>query len=232
MDIGQELCVRTGSKALLGGTISRLGDHYLLNLNAFACNAGDNLAQEQGEAKSREDVLKTLSRISSSLRGKLGESLPSVQKFNVPMEATTSSLEALRNFSMGMKVWYQEGDAPSIPFFKQAIQLDPDFPMAYAMLSTIYGNLLQPSVQLEYATKAYQLRDRVTEREKMRITEFYFRARGELDKEVETCELWIAEYPRDPVPTARWASSTTTQGNMTKLSRNIRPSCVWRLMPS
>jgi len=200
MDIGQELCVRTGSKALLRGTISRLGDHYLLNLNAFACNAGDNLAQEQGEAKSREDVLKTLSRISSSLRGKLGESLPSVQKFNVPMEATTSSLEALRNFSMGMKVWYQEGDAPSIPFFKQAIQLDPDFPMAYAMLSTIYGNLLQPSVQLEYATKAYQLRDRVTEREKMRITEFYFRARGELDKEVETCELWIAEYPRDPGP--------------------------------
>lgn len=192
--------MRTGSKALLGGTISRLGDHYLLNLNAFACNAGDNLAQEQGEAKSREDVLKTLSRISSSLRGKLGESLPSVQKFNVPMEATTSSLEALRNFSMGMKVWYQEGDAPSIPFFKQAIQLDPDFPMAYAMLSTIYGNLLQPSVQLEYATKAYQLRDRVTEREKMRITEFYFRARGELDKEVETCELWIAEYPRDPGP--------------------------------
>jgi serine/threonine protein kinase/tetratricopeptide (TPR) repeat protein len=200
MDIGQELCVRTGSKALLGGTISRLGDHYLLNLNAFACNAGDNLAQEQGEAKSREDVLKTLSRISTSLRGKLGESLPSVQKFNVPMEATTSSLEALRNFSMGMKVWYQGGDAPSIPFFKQAIQLDPDFPMAYAMLSTIYGNLLQPSVQLEYATKAYQLRDRVTEREKMRITEFYFRARGELDKEVETCELWIAEYPRDPGP--------------------------------
>jgi eukaryotic-like serine/threonine-protein kinase len=200
MDIGQELCVRTGSKALLGGTISRLGDHYLLNLNAFACNAGDNLAQEQGEAKSREDVLKTLSRISSSLRGKLGESLPSVQKFNVPIEATTSSLEALRNFSMGIKVWYQEGDAPSIPFFKQAIQLDPDFPMAYAMLSTVYGNLLQPSVQLDYATKAYQLRDRVTEREKMRITEFYFRARGELDKEVETCELWIADYPRDAGP--------------------------------
>ena len=200
MDIGQELCVRTGSKALLGGTISRLGDHYLLSLNAFACNAGDALAQEQGEAKSREDVLKTLSRISSSLRGKLGESLPSVQKFNVPIEATTFSLEALRNFSMGVKVWYQEGDAPSIPFFKQAIQLDPEFPMAYAMLSTAYGNLLQPSAQLEYATKAYQLRDRVTEREKMRITEFYFRARGELDKEVETCELWIAEYPRDAAP--------------------------------
>src|SRR5580692_2630454 len=200
MDIGQELCVRTGSKALLGGTISRLGDHYLLNLNAFACNAGDNLAREEGEAKSREDVLKTLSRISSSLRGKLGESLPSVQKFNVPMEATTSSLEALRNFSMGMKVWYQEGDAPSIMFFKQAIQLDPEFPMAYAMLSTVYGNLLQPSVELEYATKAYLLRDRVSEREKLRITDFYFRATGDLDKEVETCELWTADYPRDAVP--------------------------------
>jgi serine/threonine protein kinase/tetratricopeptide (TPR) repeat protein len=200
MDIGQELCLRTGSKALLGGTISRLGGHYLLDLNALACNTGDTLAKEQGEARSKEDVLKTLSRISSSLRSKLGESLPSVHKFNVPIEATTSSLEALRNFSMGIKVWYQQGDAPSIPFFKQAIQLDPDFPMAYAMLSSIYGNLLQPSVQLGYATKAYQLRDRVTERERLRITEFYFRATGELDKEVETCELWAADYPRDAAP--------------------------------
>ena len=216
MDIGQELCVRTGSKALLGGTISRLGDHYLLNLNAFACNAGDNLAQEQGEAKSREDVLKTLSRISSSLRGKLGESLPSVQKFNAPIEATTSSLEALKNLSLGVKVWLQEGDAPSIPFFKQAIQLDPHFPMAYAWLSIVYGNLLQPSVQLEYATKAYELRDQVTEREKLRITEFYFRATGELDKEVETCELWTADYPRDFGPHATLAQIYHSTGQYDK----------------
>jgi serine/threonine protein kinase len=200
IDIGQELCLRTGSKALLGGTISRLGGHYLLDLSAFACNSGDTLAKEQSEANSREDVLKTLSRISSSLRGKLGESLPSVHKFNVPIEATTSSLEALRNYSMGVKVLLHEGDAPSIPFFKQAIQLDPHFPMAYTSLSIVYGDLLQPSVQLEYATKAYQLRDQVTEREKLKITEFYFGASGELDKQVETCELWAADYPRDAIP--------------------------------
>jgi eukaryotic-like serine/threonine-protein kinase len=216
IDIGQELCVRTGSKALLGGTISRLGSHYLLDLSAFACNSSDTLAQEQGEATSKEDVLKTLSRISSSLRGKLGESLPSVHKFNIPIEATTSSLEALKNLSLGVKVWLQEGDAPSVPFFKRAIQLDPHFPMAYAWLSIIYGNLLQPSVQLEYATKAYQLRDQVTEREKLRITEFYFRATGELDKEVETCELWTADYPRDFGPHATLAQIYHSTGQYDK----------------
>src|SRR4029077_18000537 len=104
---------------------------------------------------------------------------------------------ALKNLSLGVKVWLQEGDAPSIPFFKQAVQLDPHFAMAYGWLSIIHGNFLQPSVQLEYATHASELRDKVTEREKLRITEFYFRATGELDKEVETCELWTADYPRD-----------------------------------
>jgi len=102
MDVGRELCLRTGSKALLGGTISSLGSHYLLDVTVVACSTGDTLAKEQGEATSKEDVLKTLSRTSSSLRTKLGESLPSVQKFDVPVEATTSSLEALKNYSMGI----------------------------------------------------------------------------------------------------------------------------------
>jgi len=200
VDVGRELCLRTGSKALLGGAISSLGSHYLLAVNAVACNSGDTLAKEQVDAASKEDVLKALSRAASSLRAKLGESLPSVQKFDVPVEATTSSLEALKNYSMSITIGREKGDAPSIPFLKRAIELDPNFPMAYAGLSVRYGNLGQPSLALEYATKAYGLRDRVTEREKLRISASYFSATGELEKESQTYELWIANYPRDFVP--------------------------------
>ncbi|MGB8721323.1 MAG: serine/threonine-protein kinase [Terriglobales bacterium] len=200
VDVGRELCLRTGSKALLGGAISSLGSHYLIALNAVACNSGDTLAKEQVDAASKEDVLKSLSRAASSLRTKLGESLPSVQKFDVPIEATTSSLEALKNYSMGITVGREKGDAPSIPFLKRAIELDPNFPMAYSGLSMLYGNLGQPSLALEYATKAYGLRDRVTEREKLRISATYFHATGEVEKESQTYELWIANYPRDYVP--------------------------------
>jgi len=199
-DVGRELCLRTGSKAVLGGTVSSLGSHYLIDLSAVACSTGDTLVKEQGEATSKEDVLKTLSRASSSLRTKLGESLPSVQKFDVPVEATTSSLEALKNYSMGITIMREKGDAPSIPFFKRAIELDPNFPIAYSALSVSCGNLNQRSLALEYATKAYQLRDRVTEREKLRITASYFNATGELDREAQTYELWTANYPRDFVP--------------------------------
>ena len=199
-DVGRELCLRTGSTALLGGTISSLGSHYLIELNAVACSTGDTLAKEQGEANRKEDVLKALSRASSSLRTKLGESLPSVQKFNVPIEATTSSLEALKSYSMGIVVGREKGEAPSIPFLKRAIELDPNFPTAYAGLGIVYSNLLQRSLAVEYATKAYQLRDRVSEREKLRISANYFLATGEVDKEAQTYEPWIANYPRDSVP--------------------------------
>jgi tetratricopeptide (TPR) repeat protein/predicted Ser/Thr protein kinase len=211
-DVGRELCVRTGSKAVLGGRISSLGSHYLIELNAVACSTGDTLVREQGEATSKEDVLKALSRASSSLRTKLGESLPSVQKFDVPIEATTSSLEALQNYSMGIR----KGDALSIPFFKRAIELDPNFPMAYAGLAVTYGNLQQPSLALEYATNAYGLRDRVTEREKLRISAHYFYARGEIDKEAQTYELWIANYPRDFVPHGNLGNNYANMGRYDK----------------
>jgi len=169
-------------------------------VNAVACNSGDSLDKEQVDAASKEDVLKALSRAATSLRAKLGESLPSVQKFDVPVEATTSSLEALKDYSMGVTIGREKGDAPAIPFLKRAIELDPNFPMAYSGLSIRYGNLGQPSLALEYATKAYGLRDRVTEREKLRISANYFSATGELEKELQTYELWIANYPRDFVP--------------------------------
>ena len=215
-DVGRELCLRTGSKAVLGGTISTLGSHYLLDLSAVACGTGDTLAKEQGEATSKEDVLKALSRSSSSLRTKLGESLPSVQKFDVPVEATTSSLEALKNYSMGITMSREKGDAPSIPFLKRAIELDPNFPMAYSTLSVVYGNLSQRSLALEYATKAYQLRDRVSEREKLRITATYFNATGEIDKEAQTYQLWTANYPRDVPPHNNLANDYANMGQYEK----------------
>jgi len=215
-DVGRELCLRTGSKALLGGTISSLGSHYLIDLNAAACSTGDTLAKEQAEATSKEEVLKALSRASSDLRSKLGESLPSVQKFDVPMEATTSSLEALKNYSMGMTIRHKKGDAPSIPFLKRAIELDPSFPLAYSELAISYANLQQPSLALEYATKAYKLRDRVTEREKLSITAMYFSTTGELDKEAQTYELWTANYPRNPVPHANLGADYSMMGQYDK----------------
>ena len=199
-DVGRELCLRTGSKAVLGGAISSLGSHYSIDLTAVECNTGDTLAKQQAEAKSKEDVLTALCRASDSLRSKLGESLASVQKFDAPVEATTTSLDALKSYSVGIKIGREQGEAPSVPFLKRAIELDPNFPMAYAGLAIAYTNLLQRSLAVEYATKAYQLRDRVTEREKLRITANYFLATGEIDKEAQTYELWIANYPRDSVP--------------------------------
>jgi tetratricopeptide (TPR) repeat protein len=215
-DVGRELCLRTGSKAVLGGAISNLGSHYLLDLNAVACNTGDTLAKQQAEATSKEDVLNALCRATSRLRTKLGESLPSVRKFDAPVEATTSSLEALKSYSMAVRVQPEEGDTPAIPFLERAIKLDPNFPMAYSGLAVHYVNLGQTSLALEYATKAYQLRERVSEREKFRITAFYFAATGELDKEMQTYELWKADYPRDVVPHADLGSSYFNVGQYDK----------------
>jgi tetratricopeptide (TPR) repeat protein len=198
--VARRVCLRTDSKAILTGTISRLGGHYMLDLNARACSTGDALAGEHSEAASKEDVLRSLSQAVSSLREKLGESLSSVQQFDVPIEATTASLEALKNYSIGTSLQREKGDAPSMPFLKRAIELDPNFPMPYAALAGVYRNLQEPSLALECATKAYTLRGRANEREKLRISAAYYSATGELEKEIQTYELWEASYPRDFVP--------------------------------
>ena len=200
VDVGREVCVRTGSQAVLSGTISPVGSHFLIDLHAIACSTGDTLADSKAEADNKDSVLKVLSQASSDLRTKLGESLPSVQKFEVPLEATTSSLEALKNYSMGMKIEREKGEAASIPFFKRAIELDPNFALAYAGLSMRYANLNEPTLALEYASKAYELRNHVSEREKLRLAVDYFSALGELEQDAQIYELWIANYPRDPVP--------------------------------
>ena len=216
IDVGRDICQRTGSKAILTGSISSLGKHYLLEVNAIACGSGDNLASEQVEAGSKEDILKSLSRAASTVRVKLGESLPSVRKFDVPVEATTSSLEALQMYSIGLNVLKEQGESPSIPFLKRALELDPNFALAYAGLAARYNNLNQPSVALEYATKAYELRGGVTERERLVIAARYFRLTGDLIKSTQTFKLWMAEYPHDYSPHGSLAGNYVFLGQYDK----------------
>jgi len=200
-DVAKELCVRTGSKGILAGSISSLGTQYVVGLEAVACGTGDTLAKEQAEAASKEGVLKALGTAATSLRAKLGESLASVQKFDVPIEVTTPSLEALKAYSMGITTSRTKGDAEAIPFIKRALELDPNFAMAYTALGVSYSNLGQASLAAENARKAYSLVDRVSERERYRISAFYFQfVTGELEKATEAYELWAKSYPRDSVP--------------------------------
>jgi serine/threonine protein kinase/tetratricopeptide (TPR) repeat protein len=201
LDVAREICLRTGTKALLNGSISRLGTQYVIGLEAVNCNTGDVLAKEQGEAAAKEGVLKTLDQVATSMRTKLGESLASVQKFDVPIEATTNSLEALKAFSMGVRVAREKGPAEAISFYKRAIELDPNFATAYALLGLNYSNLGQPTRAAEELEKAYKLRDRVSEREKLRISaNYYYIVTGELEKEAQTYQLWVQSYPNDSVP--------------------------------
>jgi DNA-binding winged helix-turn-helix (wHTH) protein/tetratricopeptide (TPR) repeat protein len=199
-EVARDLCARTGSSTILDGTISAIGGHYLLSVDAIACSTGETLASERGEAVGKEDVLPALGRAASRLRTALGESLPSVQKFEVPASATTTSLEALKSYSVGLRVILAQGDAPGIPLLKRALELDPRFALAYAKLAGVYSNLDQPTSALEYETKAFELRDSVTERERLVISALYFRLTGEVEKSTQTLEMWKSEYPHDPGP--------------------------------
>ncbi len=216
-ELAREICLRTGSKALLSSSISRLGSQYLVGLEAVNCSNGDRLAKEQEEAASKEDVLKALGQVASSMRAKLGESLASVQKFDVPIEATTPSLEALKTYSMGVTTSREKGDAEAIPFYKRAIELDSNFAMAYCNLGLSYANLGQPSLSAENLRKAYDLRERVSEKERLRISAFYYAfATGELEKEAQTYELWSQSYPRDSSPHSNLGANSTSLGQYEK----------------
>lgn len=216
-DVARELCVRTGGKAILLGSISKLGNQYVVSVDAVGCGTGDTLASEQEEAASKEDVLKALSKAASSLRGKLGESLASVQKFDVPIEATTTSLEALKAFSMAITTDRTKGSAAAIPFAKHALELDPNFAMAYVTLAVDYSNLGQASVAAENAKKAYALRDHVSEHEKYRISAFYDEyVTGDLEQVVQTYELWSKSYPQDLAPVGNLGDTYAKLGQYQK----------------
>lgn len=201
-DVGREICERQGIKAMLTGSIASLGSHYVITLEALNPRTGDPIAREQIEAESKEQVLSSLGTAASNLRKQLGESLSSMQKYDVRIEqATTSSLEALKAFAMGNDERSRGRSRESLAFYKRAVALDPNFAMAYARIGVYYGNQEQFEAAKEYVQKAYELRDRVSERERLYITEKYYTyITGEIDKTIETLQTWARLYPNDFIP--------------------------------
>ena len=198
-EIARELCQRAGSKADIAGAIGSLGSEYVLGLKAINCQNGDTLAEEQVTAPSKEKVLDALGEAASKLRGELGESLATVQKFDVPLaEATTSSLAALQAYSLGANVPRTKGPGAALPYYQRAIEIDPKFAAGYAAVANEYYNLGQPERASLYQTKAFQLRDHASEHEKLIIAnEYYFDVTGELDKAAQTYQERIENYPRE-----------------------------------
>jgi serine/threonine protein kinase/Flp pilus assembly protein TadD len=200
-EVAGDICVRNNLKALIAGAIAPLGTHYVITLEAINGHSGESLARQQVEAGSREQVLKALSEAASQLREKLGESLSSIQRFDTPVslvEATTSKLEAFKAWSLGVENSAGGRAMEAIPFYKRAIDLDPDFAHAYSVLSTIYGYSGRPELAAEYAAKGYRLRDRVSEYEKLRITNFYYGfATGDLSARIDVLKLLNSTYLRD-----------------------------------
>jgi tetratricopeptide (TPR) repeat protein len=201
-DVAQEVCQRTGSKALMEGSIATLGSEYVISLDAVDCQSGDSMAREQTRASKREEVLGALDDAATSLRHKVGESLASVQKYDAPIaQATTPSLVALKAYSLGVKTMTEKGDSAAIPHFKQAIEVDPNFALAFAALGTAYGNLRESDLAKVNYQKAYDLRSRVSVREDYAISAYYFNdVTGEIEKANQTYELYEQAYPRNWVP--------------------------------
>ena len=198
-EIAQQVCERTGSAAVLDGSIARVGSQYVLGLRAKDCNTGNILDQQQVVATRREEVLNALSEMSRKFRTRAGESLATVEKHSMPLsEATTPSFEALKAYSTATKLSLSSGNYErSIPLLRRAIEIDPNFAMAYAKLGFGYGTTASPALSAEYATKAWLLRDRVSDRERFYIDFVYDReVTGNLEKAYKTLELWGQTYPR------------------------------------
>ncbi len=201
-EVARELCQRAEGKAYISGSIASLGSQYVIGLNAINCKTGDFLAQEQMTAEDKEHVLRALGEAATTLRKKLGESLSSVDKFDAPLDqVTTPSLEALKALSVGRRILQEKGPEAAIPEFKRAIELDPNFAAAYSALGITYINLREPGLASENLQKAYDLRDKVSEREKFRISaNYYLLVTGELEKAIQTYETWAQTYPRNNEP--------------------------------
>jgi DNA-binding winged helix-turn-helix (wHTH) protein/tetratricopeptide (TPR) repeat protein len=200
--VAREACRRANATAVIAGSIAALGNQYVIGLNAVDCRSGETLAQEQISVNGKENVLIALGSAASKLRAKLGESRDSLEKFDTPLEqATTSSLEALEPYTLGRRVMDGANAERAPSFFQRAIQLDPNFAMAYARLGTSYGNLGEPQLGIENMRQAYQLRERLSEPEKLYIeSHFYQLVTGDLERSRQVLELWAQTYPRDWTP--------------------------------
>jgi|HubBroStandDraft_4_1064222.scaffolds.fasta_scaffold07252_2 serine/threonine protein kinase/tetratricopeptide (TPR) repeat protein len=236
-EIARELCQRTGSAAVLDGSITQIGTPYLLTLKAVNCSNGESLASTEAQASDKNHVLDALGETASEIRSKLGESLSTVQRFDTPLEqATTPSLEALKAFSSGFQVHMTAGDAAAVPFYKQAIELDPNFALAYTWLGLAFNNMGELSMDVECTRKAYELRDRTSEPEKHFITaRFHKVVTGNMEKAEEALQLWIQAYPRAALPhiylagaiypdTAQYEKAVEHGREAVRLSPNFSPS--------
>ena len=219
-----DVCQRTGSKVTVQGSIASLGATYLIGLAAIRCDNGQPIANEQVEARRKEDVVDPLGRASARLRARLGESLPSIQKYNAPLEqATTPSLDALNAYGMALSTWDQKGDDASLPFFKKAIELDPNFAMAYGAIATIYHNKGESALARENTAKAYELRDRVTEAERLAIESRYFLyVPGDLEKASQVFEVWARNYPALVTPLSQLGSTQANLGRYEQATDSLR----------
>jgi eukaryotic-like serine/threonine-protein kinase len=231
-DVARDLCQRVNGDAMLQGSIAHLGNQYIIVLEVTNCATGDSLASEEARAESKEQILTALDKAASSLRGMLGESLGSVEKYATPVQlATTPSLAALQSYSAGIKAWEENGNVAAIPFYKRAIELDPNFAMAYAHLGQAYSNLGADDLSVENSVKAFKLRDQVSERERFYIDSRYYEiVTGEDEKVVRVFEQWRQLYPRDALPARTLALDYRYLGRYEDASREIKEAV--RLEPN
>jgi eukaryotic-like serine/threonine-protein kinase len=200
-DVGREICQRDGIKAMLNGNIDSVGGQYVITLEATNISSGDSLGRQQVQADRKEDVLNALHGAATKLRGQLGESLAMVQKYDMSLsQATTSSLDALKALTMGDAKHNLGDELGAVPNYQRAVELDPNFAMAYARLGTVYSNLQQTQLSEQNRQKAFELRDRASEREKLYIMSHYYADSGQLDKGITALELYRQTYPRDSTP--------------------------------
>jgi serine/threonine protein kinase/tetratricopeptide (TPR) repeat protein len=200
-DVGREICLRDGIKAMLSGSIDSVGGQYLVTLEATNASSGDSLGRQQAQANRKEDVLNALHGAATKLRSQLGESLGMVQKYDMSLSmATTSSLDALKALTLGDAKHSMGDDLGAIPNYRRAVEVDPNFAMAYARLGTVYNNLGQTELSEQNRQKAFELRDRASEREKLYIMSHYYADSGQLDKGITAYELYRQTYPRDSTP--------------------------------
>jgi len=220
--IAREICQRDGITVVISGSIAALGSHYPITLEVSDCGTGQALATTAAEADSKEQVLATLGKAASQLRGKLGESLSSIQKFDAPIEqATTSSLDALKAFAQADALRDRGEDLNSVPLYERAIELDPNFAMAYARLGNFYRNVGESERAAQYMRKAFELRDRVSEHERLYITAHYYDdTLGDLEKGRQAYKLYKQSFPRDDIPWNNLARSYEVTGDFDKAVEN------------
>src|SRR5262245_28674214 len=223
-EIARDICERTASKAMIAGAVSQLGASYVISLDASNCRSGDTLEKSQVQASRKDDVLKALGSAVEQLRRGLGESLASIEKYDAPIQgATTASLAALKSYSLGMATRRRQGDAASLPFFKTAVEQDPEFALAHARLGTVKGNVTENELARTHTSKAYALKDRVSEPERLYITARYFTIVDmQPQKAIEAYQIWIQTYPKDFVPHSNLAGAYSARSEYDKAAEEYR----------